>query len=69
MRLVAPRRGFRALELRLRGGLLREQVPGPGERLARQVAVRLGPGHLGLELGVVHLEERCAARHDRALTH
>ena len=44
-----------------------EQVPGPGERLARQVAIRFGPRHLGLELGVVHLEERRARAPRRRL--
>ena len=56
----APRRGLGPLQLGLARGLLPEQVAGPGERLLGQVALRLGPGDLRLELGVVDLEERRA---------
>jgi hypothetical protein len=49
--------------------LVGQQGPGPGERLLGEVAIGLGPVHLGLELAVIHLEERRSLGHQRAFPH
>ncbi len=65
-RLGAPHLGLGPLDVRRCGGLVGQQSPGPGQGLLGQVAIGLGPVHLGLELTVVHLEERSPLGHQRA---
>jgi len=61
--LIAAGRRLGAFEVGLGGGLVRDQLPGPDQRLLGEIAVGLRLRHLGLEFGVVHLEERGALRH------
>ena len=68
-RLRAAERRIRTLEIRLRRGILGDQLFGALEPALRQIPIRLRPRHLCLELGVVDLEERRAGRHELSFPH
>lgn len=67
LRLRAPRRGLRPLELGRGGGALVEEPLRARKRLPREIAVGLQPRDLRAELGVIHLEERRPPPHDTPL--